>query len=852
MAPGRKMSNGGMGNSGFGKQGSNIGGGPVGQGGFSGRPGMGGNSNHGDNKGFIGGSSSGLGPIIGILVWLIFGRRENGNSNGGARRGLSIGKLIRIAIIVIIGIYIFRACTSVSYSFSNYGTPTSYNSYVPYDNGYSGTVGYSSQSSANAQTQPVLTTENTAISNVNANSVSTGWTVIDNNGVLNTNVASGSRAKFYNPQSGDKVNLMIYMIGTDLESNYGMGTSDLLEITKANISSDINLFVYGGGCTGWQNNVMSNSSNYIYKIENGGKFIKLADDGNKTMTEPSTLSGYIKAVANAYPAERSILILWDHGGGSITGYGYDQRHKNSGAMDLNGIDEALTDAGVKFDFVGFDACLMATAENAIMLSDHADYLIGSEESEPGIGWYYTNWINTLSNNTAVSTLELGKQIADDFVEVCAQQCYGQDTTLSVVDLAEVANTLPSKINSFYSSTTNLISKDSYKTVAVARSKAHEFAKSSCIDQCDLVGLAANMNTNEGNALAKAVEEAVKYNRVGSTVDNAYGLSVYFPYKQPKIAKSAAQALGNSMGDEYAKCVQAFAGIQSTSQSSYSNSGYSINPYDFLSGNSGYSSGSYSDIYSILEQMMGGRSLGIDTERTAQYLTDNQFNPSGLVWSNGKITLSDEDWSLIDECKLSLFIDDGEGFIDMGYDLREGDFTEDGSLAQQFNGMWVSINGYFVPFYQLMSSEQNTMGYIPALYNGERAQLIVVFDENGGSLVGVRLDYANGNKETDTVAKTVVQLGQQASFDVDGDVATLVSGDNDVVSFKEGDVLTFIADYYDYDGNYKGTYQIWDDVKVDGDLEVYDVYLNLDSSMKVNTCFKLTDIYGNVFWTPSMQ
>ena len=52
-------------------------------------------------------------------------------------------------------------------------------------------------------------------------------------------------------------------------------------------------------------------------------------------------------------------------------------------MNLAEIDEALTDGGVKFDFVGFDACLMATAENALMLTKHADYMIASEETEPG-------------------------------------------------------------------------------------------------------------------------------------------------------------------------------------------------------------------------------------------------------------------------------------------------------------------------------------------------------------------------------------------------------------------------------------------------------------------------------------
>ena len=56
-------------------------------------------------------------------------------------------------------------------------------------------------------------------------------------------------------------------------------------------------------------------------------------------------------------------------------------------MSLSGIKTALKDAGLKYDFIGFDTCLMATTETALMLSEFADYMIGSEETEPGIGWF---------------------------------------------------------------------------------------------------------------------------------------------------------------------------------------------------------------------------------------------------------------------------------------------------------------------------------------------------------------------------------------------------------------------------------------------------------------------------------
>ena len=90
-------------------------------------------------------------------------------------------------------------------------------------------------------------------------------------------------------------------------------------------------------------------------------------------------------------------------------------------MSLAGISQALSRGGVKFDFIGFDACLMATVENALMLNEYADYMIASEETEPGYGWYYTDWLNALGSNPSIPTEELGQKIVDDFVRTSSQQ-----------------------------------------------------------------------------------------------------------------------------------------------------------------------------------------------------------------------------------------------------------------------------------------------------------------------------------------------------------------------------------------------------------------------------------------------
>ena len=422
-----------------------------------------------------------------------------------------------------------------------------------------------------------------------------------------TIVEKGARAKdteiLGNGQ--DEMTIMLYLCGTDLESRSGMATADLQEMLNADLSDKINLIIYSGGCKQWKNNVLSSRTNQIWKLEKGGLRTLNDSVGNKVMTDPDTLSEFIRYCAKNYPANRMALIFWDHGGGSVSGYGYDEKYASSGSMDLAEINRALTDGGVKFDFVGFDACLMATTETALMLSEHADYLIASEETEPGIGWYYTNWLSRLSENTSLSTLEIGKNIIDDFVDTCARKTPGQATTLSIIDLAEAELTIPEALASFSADTVELIRNEQYAQVSNARSGSREFGASSRIDQVDLVHLAKNMGTAEGEALAEALLGAVKYNRTSSNMANAYGLSIYFPFRKASMVDTAVDTYEQiGMDEEYLRCIQAFASMEVSGQAASGGTASPLPSLTDLMGSTGVG-GNAQMIEELLGTFLGG-------------------------------------------------------------------------------------------------------------------------------------------------------------------------------------------------------------------------------------------------------
>lgn len=678
---------------------------------------------------------------------------------------------------------------------------------------------------------------------LNGGSVSSGWQSQPNTGKLNTAVAPGAREKYTKllGSGRDTATIMIYMCGTDLESRSSMGTYDLQEMLNAQFGEKINLLIYTGGCKGWKNSVVSSSVNQIWQIK-GGKMVCLEDDlGSVPMTDPTVLSGYIQYCAANYPASRYELILWDHGGGSVSGYGYDEKFASSGSMNLAGLDAALKAGGVKFDFIGYDACLMATAETALTMAPYADYLIASEETEPGVGWYYTDWLTAFGADPSMPTVQVGQKIVDSFVEVCAQKCRGQSTTLSVVDLAELERTLPDALSDFSQSTAKLLQDKQYQTVSNARSGAREFAQSK-IDQVDLVHLAQNLNTPEGKALTEVLLSAVKYNRTSASMTNAYGLSIYFPYRKLSTVDQAVatyQQIGMDAG--YTRCIRQFAGVAASGQAA---SGGTSSPLSALTGASG--SGIGADMAAALlgEFLSGsfGRVSGLTdgntdflTDRamseadTAQYLMDHRFPAEALVWQSGadgvpSLRLTEEQWGLVQSLELNLFYDDGEGYIDLGLD-NVFSFSDAGELLGKNEGTWLAINGQPVAYYHTGTVDDGAnyaiTGRVPVLYNGVRSELILVFDSENpnGFVAGIQSVYLNG--ETGTAAKSQSEL-------------------------QPGDTLEFLCDYYSYAGDYQDSYLLGEPLMVaEKALVISDVLLEGSTQ----ATYRFTDLYGQHYWTP---
>lgn len=223
--------------------------------------------------------------------------------------------------------------------------------------------------------------------------------------------------------------LLIYMNGSNLESESKLATHNIRDMLWAGTSevSDDNLTILllMGGTRRWHldedmpgQSLSSDSITYARITRDG--FRKIRSLSNRSIGNSSTLTEFMDYGMQEFPAKRYGLIFWNHGAGSVTGFGYDELHPDDTSLSLGEIHEGLQQShfsgSAKLAFIGFDACLMATLETAEAVSPYADYLVASQELEPGKGWDYKSITESLRRNPQMPGDQIGRLIADSFVD----------------------------------------------------------------------------------------------------------------------------------------------------------------------------------------------------------------------------------------------------------------------------------------------------------------------------------------------------------------------------------------------------------------------------------------------------
>lgn len=354
-------------------------------------------------------------------------------------------------------------------------------------------------------------------------------------------------------QTQDDQTILIYLCGSDLESNgqtsassaSGYASGDITEILKVSGQPyDVNVVIETGGAKCWKTTHGINKS-YLERYHVANK--SLARDSQETkanMGLTSTLQSFITWGVQTYPADRISLILWNHGG-AMRGVCYDENYssdcltnsevKTAVANSFSSLGRSTSD---KFEWIGYDACLMQVQDIAEFNSQYFNYMVASEESEAGAGWDYDNWLDdAYAKKTTPNIL---KAICDSFL---AEQGSSSDQTLSYLDLSYMATyksaweTMASTINSLISS----YGKSNFQTLM--KSCQYYGSDSDCegysyfgiLDAKDVVNKiratsAFSSASTQTSAVLTAFNNLVAYSKAGTKAGNSYGLCCFFPMK----------------------------------------------------------------------------------------------------------------------------------------------------------------------------------------------------------------------------------------------------------------------------------------------------------------------------------
>ena len=513
------------------------------------------------------------------------------------------------------------------------------------------------------------------------------------------------------------------------------------------------------------------------------------------------------------------VIFWNHGGGSISGVCFDELESYD-SLSLSEIDEALMGvfSGMtdKFEFIGFDACLMGTVETACILATYANYMIASEETEPGSGWDYTAIGRYLCQNPYANGAQLGKQVADSFYEDCRRYGQEDDLTMSVIQL----NQIDALVAAFHTYAKNIYdaTSDTETLAYVVRAiyDCENFggnnSSTGYTNMVDLGGvIQACAEYAEGAEEAmQCLERAVVYQRIGRNHQNATGLAVYYPL----------EIQGSMELNEFGKISisPAYLSFVDRAAYSYANAG------DMMSYDSG----------ELIEEWEDYQQSGYDAESYEGHWDEvdsaEQTGQSPYIKFAEGPTL-DEDGNyyffLAEESiphvrsvqgVVYMYESDEEDMILLGYTGWINMDWSQGFFCDNFDGNWFCLpNGQLLSAYLVSEEDGYDIYYSPILLNGEETGLFYYHDYTNEEIQFVGI--WSGIDENGMASRDVVELSE---------------GDELVSLFVSYSTTSDEMDYY-YSQPY--IYQAGDDL-------IYD-YLP-DGEYYYG--FSIDDIYGDYYDT----
>lgn len=200
---------------------------------------------------------------------------------------------------------------------------------------------------------------------------------------------------------------------------------DVIEMAGADLSDDVRVIVLADFDASQQSadtgNNFPSGAQWLRIMGGGAEPQTIGEEEELDLDDPNILASSVASVFEQFPSERRALILWDHGGSWMGGFGGDtqdgtrQGSPMSAPLLAEAIGAGLAAADIdKLDIFSFDTCLMASAEVALELHALTDVYIANAELDYGDGWDYSAFLTYLSNNTGAAIEDIASTEVDEW------------------------------------------------------------------------------------------------------------------------------------------------------------------------------------------------------------------------------------------------------------------------------------------------------------------------------------------------------------------------------------------------------------------------------------------------------
>jgi hypothetical protein len=374
---------------------------------------------------------------------------------------------------------------------------------------------------------------------------------------------------------------LVFMAGdNNLE---GAGADDLKEMRQVGSSDRLHVLVQFD---------TERSGTTRYRVQKG-RLAKLQHMPGVNSGDPKVLTEFISWGMQKYPASHYLIDVWNHGGGwedlpanfdyeslrspkpavarklkrlkralfrttieriykrSAKGTSMSPRaiaidtgsHDYLDNQELQGAVANTLPADGKFDILGCDACLMNMIEICYEMRSTANFMVGSEETEPGAGWPYAQVLRALAQKPNMDARSLASTIVESYGAWYVKNgdpVHDASATQSALDMSRLGNVIDA-LNELAEALRSQL-PEVKGAIALAKTAVQKFDYPEYIDLRDFATQLSG-NLPAGSSSKIAADKLQQLLTVGGSsafvlanatwgdaVQRASGVSIYFPEK----------------------------------------------------------------------------------------------------------------------------------------------------------------------------------------------------------------------------------------------------------------------------------------------------------------------------------